>query len=163
MMSSILVAHVVVSIVAIVAGLPVAAGLLTGRLSRWTAAFLWTTVATSASGYLLPATELLPSHIVGAISLVALVIAIVGLYRKRLAGWWRPAFVISSTLALYLNLFVGVVQAFQKIPVLTALAPTQSEPPFAIAQGALFLLFFVVVVLAVRRSPRVGAPPNVFA
>ena len=66
-------------------------------------------------------------------------------------------------LALYLNLFVGVVQAFQKIPALTALAPTQSEPPFAIAQGVLFLIFIVVVVLAVRRSPRVGAPPNVFA
>jgi hypothetical protein len=127
-------------------------GLIGGRLLRgWTAASLATNVATDVSGYVLPATTILPSHIVGALSLVALIVAIVGLYQQRLAGWSRPAFVIAAMFAVYLNLFVGVVQAFRRIPPLTALAPTESEPPLAIAQGVLLVVFIAATWIAVKR------------
>jgi uncharacterized membrane-anchored protein len=113
--------------------------------------FLATTVATSLTGYLLPAATILPSHIVGAVSLVVLAVAIYALYGRRLVRHWRSAYVIAAMTALYLNLFVGVVQAFLRVPPLTALAPTQSEPPFVVAQGALFLLFLAVTALCVVR------------
>ena len=152
-MTTILILHVVLSLAGIASGLVAAAGLIAGkRTPRWTALFLTTTLATSLTGYLLPADRLLPSHIVGAISLVALAVAIVALYRMRLAGWWRPAYVVAAVLSLYLNLFVGVDQAFQKVPALAALAPTQSEPPFAVAQAVLFILFLVVARAGVVKA-----------
>jgi hypothetical protein len=147
-----LVTHVVISLAGIATGCVMASGLIGGRLlRRWTAASLATNVATDLSGYVLPATTILPSHIVGAISLIALTIAIVALYRHQLRGWSRSAFVTASMLAVYLNLFVGVVQAFRRIPPLTTLAPTESEPPFAIAQGVLLLVFIAATWIAVRR------------
>jgi hypothetical protein len=151
-MDFLLVSHVVISLAGIATGCVMAAGLIGGRLQRrWTAASLVTNVATDVSGYVLPATTILPSHIVGALSLVALIVAIVALYQQRLKGWWRPAFVIAAIFAVYLNLFVGVVQAFRRIPPLTALAPTESEPPFAIAQVVLLLVFLGGTWIAVRR------------
>jgi hypothetical protein len=146
------VVHVVLSLVGIVAGIIVLAGMLaTWRLPGWTALFLVTTVLTSVTGFFFPRDHLMPSHIVGIISLVVLVIAILALYRFRLARAWRWIYVVSAVLALYLNVFVGVVQAFQKVPGLARLAPTQSEPPFLVAQ--LFVLA-IFVVLGIRASIR---------
>jgi ABC-type Na+ efflux pump permease subunit len=107
-------------------------------------------VLTSLTGFLFPFERLLPSHIVGIISLVVLAAALVALYVRRLAGSWRWIYVTGAVSALYLNAFVGVVQAFQKLPVLNALAPTQSEPPFVIAQIVVLLLFVVLGIAAVR-------------
>jgi hypothetical protein len=141
--------HVVISIVALAAGVIVVAGMLAGsRLPGWTALFLATTVLTSVTGFLFPATAILPSHIFGAISLVVLAIAIISLYGFRLAGAWRWIYVGSAIVAFYLNAFVAVVQAFLKVAVLQPLAPTQSEPPFLVAQLTLLVIFVVLGILA---------------
>lgn len=126
--------HVILSLIGIATGTVVLFGMLGGkRLPTWTALFLATTVLTTVSGFLFPFERLLPSHIVGIISLVALAIALFALYIRRIAGPWRWIYVATAVLSLYLNVFVGVVQAFLKQPFLKPLAPTQSEPSFVIA------------------------------
>src|SRR2546430_9337386 len=127
--------HVVISLVGIASGLVVVFGLLTGkRLDGWTALFLATTVATSVTGFGFPFDHLLPSYKVGIISLVVLTVAILARHAFHLAGAWRWIYVVSAAIALYLNVFVLVVQAFEKVPALKAMAPTQSEPPFLVRQ-----------------------------
>jgi len=144
--------HVFLSIIGIATGLVVMAGLLSGKVMRaWTAIFLATTVATSVTGFFFPFHKLLPAHIVGIISLVVLTIAIVARYAFNLRGAWRWMYVVTVATALYLNVFVGVVQAFEKIPSLRALAPKQSEPPFLITQLAVLILFITVGVFATTR------------
>ena len=144
--------HVLLSLIGIGSGFVVIFGLLAGkRLDGWTALFLVTTVATSVTGFGFPFDHLLPSHIVGMVSLVVLILGILARYPLRLAGGWRRVYVICAVIALYLNSFVGVVQAFLKVPALHALAPTQAEPPFAIAQGLVLTLFVVLGVLAAKR------------
>lgn len=143
--------HVVLSLIGIATGIVVLFGMLGGkRLPTWTAIFLATTVLTSVTGFLFPFQKLLPSHIVGIISLVALAIALFALYVRRLSGAWRWIYVATAVFALYLNVFVAVVQAFLKQPFLKPLAPTQSEPPFVIAQAVVLLIFVVLGFLAVR-------------
>jgi hypothetical protein len=144
--------HVVISLIGIASGIIVLFGMLgAARLPGLTALFLATTVLTSATGFLFPLDHLLPSHIVGIISLVVLAIALVALYAFHLSGAWRWIYVITAAVALYLNSFVGVVQAFQKVPALHALAPTQSELPFQLAQGVVLLAFIVLGATAVWR------------
>jgi hypothetical protein len=143
--------HVVLSLVGMFTGLVVVFGMFgSHRLKGWTGVFLATTVLTSVTGFFFPSEHILPSHVVGAISLVALALAIVGLYIYHLAGSWRWIYIVSAVVALYLNVFVGVVQAFLKIPFLKALAPTQSEPPFVIAQTVMLLCFVVLAILMLR-------------
>jgi hypothetical protein len=145
-------AHVLISLVGIVSGFVVLFGLLTAkRLEGWTGLFLVTTVATSVTGFGFPIDIILPSHIVGIISLVVLAIAIIARYAFHLSGFWRSVYVIGAGIALYLNVFVLIVQLFRKVPALNALAPTQSEPPFALAQGAVLVVFVVLVIAAVIR------------
>jgi hypothetical protein len=137
--------HVLLSLIGIVSGFVVLAGMFDSRRQEsWTALFLITTVATSATGFLFPFTKLLPSHIFGIISLVVLAIALAARYSFRLKDSWRWVYVVTALFALYLNVFVLVVQAFLKVPPLKALAPTGSEPPFLVAQ-AIVLAFFVYV------------------
>jgi len=144
--------HVIISLVAIAAGLVVVFGMLGNkRLPGWTALFLLTTILTSATGFLFPFDKLLPSHITGIISLVVLAIALLALYVFRLSGGWRWIYVVAAVAALYLNVFVAVVQSFMKVSFLTPLAPTQSEPPFLIAQLAVLAIFAVLGFLAVKR------------
>jgi hypothetical protein len=144
--------HVLVSIVGIVSGLVVVFGLLTAKqLDRWTAIFLATTAVTSISGFGFPFERLLPSHILGIMSLAVLAFAIPALYVFHLAGAWRWIYVIGSSVALYFNVFVLVVQCFEKVPALHALAPTQNEPPFVVAQLAVLAVFGVITVLATVR------------
>ena len=143
--------HVVLSLIGIFAGLVVLAGMFRSRrLSGWIALFLATTVLTSVTGFFFPFERLLPSHVVGIISLVVLAVALWALYVRHLTGAARWIYVSTAVLALYLNVFVAVVQAFLKIPFLKALAPTQAEPPFVIAQGPVLVLFVVLGILAVR-------------
>jgi hypothetical protein len=127
--------HVVISLIGIFSGFVVLFGLLSGkRLEGWTKLFLITTLATSITGFGFPLHHFGAPHAIGVISLVILAIAIFARYRRHLAGPWRWIYVSSAIVAFYLNVFVGVVQSFQKVPALNALAPTQSEPPFAITQ-----------------------------
>jgi hypothetical protein len=145
-------AHVLISLIAIATGFVVLFGLLNAkRLEGWTGVFLVTTVATSVTGFGFPIDIILPSHIVGIISLVVLAVAIIARYAFRLAGPWRVVYVIGAGIALYLNVFVLVVQLFRKVPALNALAPTQSEPPFALTQGAVLVVFVVLVAAAAMR------------
>jgi hypothetical protein len=145
--------HVVISLVGIGSGLVVLVGLLTGkRLDGWTALFLLTTAATSLTGFGFPFDHLLPSHIVGIISLVTLAVAAAARYVFHLAGPWRWIYVAGAVVSLYFNVFVLIVQLFLKVPAIHALAPTQAEPPFAIVQGAVLLLFVVLGILAAIRS-----------
>ena len=152
--------HVVLSLIGIVAGIVVLAGMLRARRpAGWTALFLATTVLTSVTGFFFPVDHLLPSHIVGIISLVVLAIALLALYGYRLAGSWRWLYVGSAVLALYLNVFVGVVQAFEKLPMLSRLTPTQSEPPFLVAQVVVLAIFAVLGIRAgIRFRPRATRP-----
>lgn len=144
--------HVVLSLIGIAAGFVTLFALFSSKPpGGWTTLFLSTTILTSVTGYFFPVNRILPSHIVGAVSLVALAAAVVALYRFRLAGAWRWIYVVSALAALYLNVFVGVVQAFLKIPPLHDLAPTQSDPPFVIAQGIVLLAFIAIGFVAVRR------------
>ena len=144
--------HVAISLIGIGSGLVVLFGLLKGKNFRgWTGLFLATTVATSVTGFGFPVAHFLPSHGVGILSLIALAVAIAALYKFHLAGAWRRTYVISSVVALYFNCFVLLVQSFEKVPALKALAPTQTEPPFAIAQLLVLALFVYAGVQAARR------------
>jgi hypothetical protein len=144
--------HVLISLVGIGSGLVVAFGLLASkRLDGWTLLFLATTLATSVTGFFFPFRGFTPAIGVGILSLILLTMAIVARYIFHLQGFWRWVYVVSATTALYFNVFVLIVQSFQKIAALKALAPTQSEPPFLIAQGAALLIFLALGARAVRR------------
>jgi hypothetical protein len=154
-MTAFTVAHTTISLVAIVAGGVVVYGLLTSRrLEGWTAIYLVTIVATSVTGFGFPFDRLLPSHWFGIISLIVLAAVIPARYVFQLAGHWRTVFAVGVVLTLYLDVFVAVVQAFQKIPVLRSAAPTQSEPPFVIAQLATLLIFVSLGIAATIRARR---------
>ncbi len=144
--------HVLLSLVGIGSGFIVVFGLLSSkRLNGWTLLFFVTTVLTSATGFLFPVEHLLPSHIVAILSLVALTIAILARYTFHMAGAWRTTYVVGAVIALYFNCFVGVVQAFEKVPALKALAPTQKEPPFLVAQLVVLAIFVGLGIVAAKR------------
>jgi hypothetical protein len=147
--------HTWLSLVALGAGAIVIVGLIRRQhFPTWTAAFLLTAVATSATGFALPFTNGLPSHIVGGIALVVLAVALLAQYRFRLAGAWGWVYAVAAIASVYLLAFVAVAQAFLKIPALKALAPTGTEAPFAIAQGAVLIAFAALAVGAVRIARR---------
>jgi hypothetical protein len=144
--------HVVISLVAIAAGLVVVAAMLQGNhRPDWTLFFLTTSLLTSATGFMFPVSSTSPAQIVGAISLVALAVAVTALYPLKLKGAWRAAYIIGALVTLYLNAFVAVVQAFQKITPLARLAPTQSELPFVVAQFVVLAAAIAATILAMRR------------
>ncbi len=145
--------HVIISLIGIGSGIVVVLGMCQGlRLPRWTVLFLVTTVLTSATGFLFHS-PFGPARVVGLISLIVLAVAIIALYVNHLAGAARWLYIVSAVLALWLNAFVGVVQAFQKLPFLHALAPTQKEPPFFAAQLIVLALFVAIAAIALRRFP----------
>jgi hypothetical protein len=145
--------HVAISLIGILTGLVVLFfGLLgSNRLEGWTAVFLATTVLTSVTGFMFPIGGFTPALAVGTLSMAILAVALLALYVFRLSGFWRWVYVATAVAALYLNVFVAVVQAFQKIDVLNALAPNQSEPPFVIAHTLVLAIFVVLGILAVIR------------
>ena len=144
--------HVIISLLGILAGFVVITGMLNADpMDGWTQFFLWTTVLTSVTGFMFPFQRLLPSHIFGVISLVVLAAVIYARYPGQLAGGWRLTYVIGAVVAQYLNVFVLVVQMFQKIPALKKFAPTQKEPPFALTQLAVLIAFVALGILAATR------------
>lgn len=144
--------HTAISLVAIASGLIVLAGMPRARrLPGWTALFLVTTVLTSVTGFMFPINGLTPAIVFGVISIVILAIALMALYVKHLSEAWRWIYVTAALAALYLNVFVLIVQSFQKVLALQKLAPTQSEPPFLIAQSVVLIAFLILGTLAVRR------------
>jgi hypothetical protein len=154
--------HVVISLAGIGSGLIVVYGMLAkNRMDGMTAFFLATTILTDLTGYLFPVEHILPAHILGAISLTALAIALVARYGRRMEGSWRWIYVVTAMIGLYLNVFVAVVQSFMKVPAVQALAPTQKEPPFLVAQLLVMAIFVGLGVLALRKFrlvPAAAAP-----
>lgn len=151
MITALILIHVLISFAALGAGFVLLQSMTKGRRQdNWHDFFLAGTIATSLSGFIIPAQKLLPSHVVGFVSLVALALAVYARYGKHLAGGWRRVYANSALTAFYFNVFVLVAQAFKQVPALHALAPTQAEPPFAIAQ----LLTLVAFVWAGRRAVR---------
>ncbi|QAZ40189.1 hypothetical protein C1M51_12580 [Methylibium sp. Pch-M] len=146
-----LLVHVLLSLAGIFSGLVVVGGLIAGvRFARWVGLFLATTLLTSLTGFGFPFVALLPSHIVGALSLVVLLGALAAVYWKHLEGGWRRTFVVLSVVALYLNVFVLLAQLLQKTPALAILAPTPAAPAFAATQGLVLVLFAVLGWAAVK-------------
>jgi hypothetical protein len=151
-MGGLLFIHIAISLVGIASGFIVAGGMLGSKhLRGWAALFLATTALTSLTGFPLPAKQFMPAHALGILSIIALTLAIYALYARKLSGKWRGTYVVTALIAQYFNFFVLVVQLFEKVPGLKALAPTQTEPPFAIVQGMVLVLFIVLGALAVRR------------
>lgn len=159
--------HTILSLIAIVAGVCVMAMLIKSRRPDiWTLIFFVTMIATDATGFGFPFTRLLPSHMLGIISLVFLALALLAQYAFRFAGAWRWVYAASMGLAVYLNFFVLVTQLFGKVPALHALAPNapdNPEPPFAIAQGVLLLIFIWLIWRSVRnfRPAAAGSPVQI--
>jgi len=148
-MSTFTAVHVLISLIGIVSGFVVVFGLLVSkRLGGWTAVFLASTVLTSVTGFFFPFHGFLPSHAVGILSLIVLAIAIFARYGRHLAGAWRRIYVVAAVIALYFNTFVLIVQLFQKVPALKAMAPTQSEAPFKVTQLLALALFVLVGIFA---------------
>jgi hypothetical protein len=149
--------HVIISLIAIVSGIIAMFGLLGSKaMPGMTAIFLLFTILTSATGFLFPpplTEKLLPSHVIGILSLVLLAIACIALYVMKLSGSWRWIYVLTALISLYLNVFVLVIQSFLKIPALTALAPGNppSGPVFGVVQGVVLVFFVIVIVGACRR------------
>ena len=149
--------HVIISLIGIVAGLVVMFGMLgSNRMPGLTTIFLLFTILTSATGFLIPplvSEKLLPSHMIGLLSLILLAIACIALYVMKLSGSWRWIYVLTALISLYFNVFVLVIQSFLKIPALTALAPGNppSGPAFAVVQGLVLLFFVLVIIGTVRR------------
>lgn len=144
--------HVIISLVAIASGIVVLVGMLGAhRLPGWTALFLVTTILTSVTGFMFPINGFTPGIGTGIVSILVLGVALIALYAKHLVGSWRWIYVTAAATALYFNVLVLIVQSFQKVPALHALAPTQSEPPFLIAQGSALVVFLVVGFFAASR------------
>jgi hypothetical protein len=148
MLATLTVVHVAISLAGILSGFVVIQGLLTAkRLERWTQFFLATTILTSVTGFLFPIHGLTPGLVLGIVSLVLLTLAVAARYSRHLAGNWSRVYAVSAVTAQYLNVLVLIVQSFQKIPVLHALAPTQSEPAFVVTQVAALAVFVALGVL----------------
>ena len=144
--------HVALSLIGLVFGLIVLYGLLSGEVfGVWTALFLLAMILTNVTGFPLPPFGLDPPRMVGILSLLLLAIAVLAIYVFRLRGAWRWIYVVTAMIALYLDAFVGVIQAFAKLTFLHSLAPTQSEPPFLIVQVIVLVIFVGLGLLAVRR------------
>jgi hypothetical protein len=144
--------HVIISLIGIFSGLVVLCGLISAKhLDGWTKWFLITTVLTSVTGFFFPFHGFTPAIGVGIISLLVLAVAIYARYPYRLAGHWRWILVVTAVFAVYLNVFVAVVQAFEKVPALKVMAPTQTEPPFKLTQLVVLALFVVLGIVAAIR------------
>jgi hypothetical protein len=150
--------HVIISLIGIATGFIVLFALLTGRLlGAWNGVFLITTALTSVTGFAFPNTKVTPGIIVGILSLIVLAIAIFALYGRHLSGVWRRTYVITAMIALYFNVFVLVAQLFEHVPAIHALAPTQTEAPFKIAQLLLLVVFAVLIGAAAKKFRTVPA------
>jgi hypothetical protein len=151
--------HTLISLVAIFTGFIVLFGLLAGnRLDGWTKWFLITAVATTVTGFFFPFHGFTPAIGLGIISLAFLALTIFARYRKNMAGAWRWIYVIGAVIGLYFNLFVLVVQSFEKIPALHALAPTQAESPFKLTQLVVLTISVLLGIVAVIRFRPAPAP-----
>jgi hypothetical protein len=150
--------HVIITLVAIGSGLIIVGGMLASNtLPGTTALFLFATALTSVTGFLFPIHGFTPALGVGIVACVILAVALFALYKERLAGAWRWIYVLTAIVSLYLNVFVLVAQSFMKVSALNALAPRQSEPPFAITQAVVLVIFILIGFITLARFRPVTA------
>jgi hypothetical protein len=153
--------HVIISLVGIGTGLIAVFGLIGGKLlPRWTAIFLFTTVLTSVTGFMFPFNGVTPGIVLGVLSMIVLLPALIAFYGKRLAGVWRGTYVITACLALYFNVFVLFAQLFAKVPALKAIAPTPSSPAFGATQLVVLVAFTWLTIVSFRKFRPVSASPS---
>jgi hypothetical protein len=151
-MSTLTWVHTALSVAALIAGLVVVIGLFTSKTLRgWTTFFLVTAIATSVTGFGFPFETFGASHWIGVVSLVVLALAVLARYAFHYAGTWRWLYTVGTVVAFYFLVFVLIAQAFKKVPSLEALAPTLSEPPFAIAQLVVLIIFLAIAVATARK------------
>jgi hypothetical protein len=145
--------HVLISLIGIASGFIVLFGFIGGRLlGGWNSLFLITTILTSVTGFGFPNTKVTPGIVLGILSLIALAVALLALYAGHLQGIWRRTYVIAAMIALYFNVFVLIAQTFEHVPAIHALAPTQTEAPFKIAQLLLLVVFAVLIGAAAKKA-----------
>lgn len=145
--------HTFLSVIGIFSGLVLAGGLISGkRLEGWSALFLVTTILTNVTGFGFPFAAITPAHVIGALSLAILPFVVYARYGKQLAGKWNTIYVVGAMVTLWLNAFVLVVQLFRRLPGLLATAPTQQEPPFAVTQLLVLVLFIALGRAALKGS-----------
>jgi len=141
--------HVIISLLGIGSGFVVIYGFLTAkRLDSWSAFFLATTILTSVTGFFFPFEGFTPGHAIGILSLLALGLAVVARYPMRMAGGWRPTYVVSALVSQYFNFAVLIIQSFLKVPALKDLAPTPTEP---ITQLVVLMLFVIIAAASIAR------------
>jgi len=144
--------HVALSLIGIGAGFFVMFELLTSRPLRiLTALFFLSTIGTSLTGFLFPNKTVTPGIVLGVLSMIVLILALFAKHAKKLAGPWRPTYVVSVCFAFYFNFFVLVAQAFAKVPALKQVAPTMASPAFGLAQLVLLFIFVLLTIRAVKR------------
>jgi hypothetical protein len=152
--------HVIISLVGIGSGIAVLLAMAgNNRLEGWTALFLFTTALTSITGFFFHSTAFGPPHVFGVVTLVVMVPVLLGRYAFGLRGWWRLIYIAGAVVVLWLNAVVGIIQFFQKADFLHALAPTQTEPPFLVAQIVLLVLLLLLAIIAAvrfQRQPKFG-------
>ncbi|WP_119390132.1 hypothetical protein [Taklimakanibacter lacteus] len=149
--------HTILSFVAIGVGIKAIVGLFQGAHSNWwTRRFFELALAVTFTGFIFPFAGVTPAFATGIVSAVILIAWFLA-HRAHIVGAWRWIYVLAMVASLYLLIFVTIAQAFQKVPFLNALAPTGSEPPFAIAQAIALVIFIVIGTLAVRRFRPAGA------
>ncbi|BBK42016.1 hypothetical protein STVA_20360 [Allostella vacuolata] len=153
-LSTLTIVHTTLSVIALVAGIGILPALMRGQLvPMWTGLFVWTAVATTVTGFLFPFTTFLPSHGVGIAAALTLVPTVAALHVFGLAGAWHRIYAAGAVVNVYFLAFVGVAQAFLKVPAFHALAPTGSEPAFAATQLVLLAVFLGIGWRAVRVVP----------
>jgi hypothetical protein len=151
-MSGLTLIHVILSLLAILSGIRVAQGLMAARrYEKTTLFYMLSTALTLVTSFLFPYNGVTPGIIVGIICVLIFVPTAFARYMFHMAGIWRPVFVVGALALLYFNCLVLIVQSFQKIPSLNALAPTGGEPPVTISQAVLLVIFLLVGFFSVRR------------
>jgi hypothetical protein len=144
--------HVALSLVAIGTGLIVAFGMLTARrLPVATAVFLSSTALTCLTGFLFPYHGMTPGIEIGLLSMVILLLAVVARYRRGMAGAWRHTYIVSTMIALYLNVLILVIQIFAHLTPLTARTPKQFGILFKLTELAVLVAFVVATHFALKR------------
>lgn len=152
MLTALIIIHTALSLIALAVGTSVITDLLGAQQREsLTKLFLATSVLTSATGFLFPFTQFLPSHGVAIVALLVLAVIIPARYRYQLRGAWRWIYASGAVASLYFLVFVLIAQLFTKIPALQAAAPTLSEPPFAVTQAVVFVLFAGLGIVAARK------------
>jgi len=150
--------HVVITLIAIAAGLIFFGALSSGRwLGFINGLFLDFTILTSVTGFLFPFKGVTPAIIFGVISIILLAIALLALYLFKIVGVWRRIYLVTALIAQWLNMVVLVVQSFQKIPALHALAPKGNEPAVLAGQALMALIVAFFAWRTIVRAPALEA------